>query len=129
MTFVIFCVGNVFFLSHVNHLICALILSGGTSERMGVPKAFLKIGDITFLEKIVSAYCLAGIDKIIVVLNRNLFSGADIGLMLNTVKNIEFVCNSAPELGRFYSIKLGLQKLSHPGYCFIQNIDNPALTI
>ena len=144
MTFIIFLTGNVLFFSPVylnsyqvisyfvfgmNDKIVALILSGGKSERMGVPKAFLKAGNTTFLEKIISSYQQVEIDKIIVVINRSLISDPLIRRIFDSKKNIELVCNSYPELGRGYSIKLGVQNLPVADYCFIQNIDNPFVDV
>lgn len=107
----------------------AVILSGGNSVRMGKPKAFLKFGHITFLEKIISVYQQAGLTNLVIVLNSKLFSHKIIWLLLQQYKNVEWINNPLPELGRFYSIKLGLHKLSGMDYCFIQNIDNPFITV
>lgn len=92
---------------------------------MGEPKAFLKIGNTTFLEKIISAYRQSGIEATVVVLNSKLFAGKRAGLIATANKKTEFISNAFPELGRFYSIRLGVQKLRETDYCFIQNIDNP----
>jgi molybdenum cofactor cytidylyltransferase len=112
-------------------MIGALILSGGDSVRMGTPKAFLKIGNATFLEKIISAYQMAGVTKLIVVLNKKLLSEKNAGWVPSENKNIKVISNPAPELGRFYSIKLGMQKLSSQRirHCFIQNVDNPFIPV
>jgi len=40
-------------------------------------------------------------------------------------KRISFVTNDHPEYERFYSVKIGLQKISDVDYCYIQNVDNP----
>lgn len=105
--------------------ICSLILSGGVSHRMGKPKAFLKIGKTTFIEKIISAYQLAGVEKILVVLNPNLFQDKGMKNITGLYNNVVVVCNSKPEKGRFFSIQTGLKELKDFDFCFIQNIDNP----
>lgn len=135
MILIIFFVANVLFFSPsgleffstglMKKQFGTIILSGGVSERMGKPKAFLKIGNTTFLEKIISAYRQSGIENTIVILNNKISADKRISLIAAVNKNIEFISNAFPELGRFYSIQLGLQKLHEADYCFIQNIDNP----
>ena len=105
----------------MNSTVGALILSGGKSERMKQPKAFLKIGKKTFLEKIISEYLKINADKIVVVVNKNCFE--KIEKTIN--EKIEFVENKFPEMGRFYSIKLGLNKMQKIDFCFLQNVDEP----
>lgn len=41
--------------------------------------------------------------------------------------NVVVVCNPKQELGRFYSVQLGLRSVSEADYCFIHNADNPSL--
>jgi len=103
----------------------ALILSAGKSERFGEPKFMLPLpnGKI-FLENIIDGYLEFGCEQIVVVINPlgldkihqskpDLFDKAD------------FVINDTPILGRFFSIKLGINQLESPKSVFIQNVDNP----
>jgi molybdenum cofactor cytidylyltransferase len=52
-------------------MLAAVVLSAGESSRMGRPKAFLPIDGHTFIERIVAALRLAGLEKIVVVLGHN----------------------------------------------------------
>jgi len=110
-----------------------LILAGGKSERMNFPKAYLLYDGKTFLQKIIDEYVQAGIKNIFVVLNED-FSNGEWKKYLDPIKsNVSIIKNPNPELGRFYSLKLGIKKmLNNPStltpdleFCFIQNIDNP----
>src|ERR1017187_6340720 len=49
----------------------AIILSGGKSERMNYPKAFLEIHGVTFLQKLANTYNKE-VSEIVVVLNQEL---------------------------------------------------------
>lgn len=101
----------------------ALILAAGSSQRMASPKALLQFDkDMTFLEKIVKTYAEWGSGKIVVVVNSSV--GEIVKKMNLLTKLVTFVENDHPEFERFYSVKLGLKKVSLP-FCFIQNVDNP----
>lgn len=104
----------------------SIILAGGYSSRFGTPKPFLKNGSgITFLEMLVNVYHEFGCREIILVLNQNLsesFVNSYPDLFRSKIK---VIYNKKADLGRFYSLKLGLSSLSKPEYCFLQNIDNP----
>lgn len=102
-----------------------IILSGGTSLRMGKPKAFLKTGNTSFINQITTGYLKTNPEKIIVIVNRELY--CDQRVMRLQKKNLEIVCNSVPELGRSFSIKLGIHYLPAVDFCFIHNIDNPGI--
>lgn len=101
-----------------------IILSGGKSERMRFPKAYLYIDGRTFLEKIVDEYFDAEIDEIIVVMNEEFCVGNWKQIFDKLSSKIEIIKNKNPEQGRFHSLKLGLKKVGN-NFCFIQNIDNP----
>jgi CTP:molybdopterin cytidylyltransferase MocA len=101
----------------------ALILAGGQSRRMNFPKAFLRINGRTFLENIVSGYFRAGIRKIAVVMNAELIHRMPVKLL--RMRHLQIIPNAFPELGRFYSLRLGLQELMDMDYTFIHNSDNP----
>ena len=53
-------------------MIAAIILSAGKSERMGSPKALLKLGDRTFLERILDTVAASGIHHVVVVAGHHL---------------------------------------------------------
>ncbi|UCC71083.1 MAG: nucleotidyltransferase family protein [Gemmatimonadota bacterium] len=46
-----------------------IVLAGGRSHRMGRPKALLKVGDQTFLERAIRALQAGGCEEVVVVLN------------------------------------------------------------
>ncbi len=104
---------------------CAVvILAAGKSERMGTPKAFLLYDEgknITFIDKIIAEYQKFGCAEIIVVFNE-----ANVGLIRNNGTNKVIVAiNPAPELGRFYSLQIGISKVQKSNFIFVQNCDNP----
>jgi CTP:molybdopterin cytidylyltransferase MocA len=105
-----------------------IILSAGSSERMGAHKALLRFdNENNFLQKITETYLLAGIEQVIVVVNSELFKliGESSLALYGKVK---LVVNDKPELGRFYSLQTGLKLIPTGNYCFFQNIDNPFTT-
>ncbi len=110
------------------HTSC-IILSAGSSARMGMNKALLKFDeDNTFIRKITETYLLAGIDQIIVVVNTELYK------LINENKpalpeTVKLVINDKPELGRFYSLQTGINHVKTGNYCFFQNIDNPFTSV
>ena len=103
-----------------------IILAGGISNRFGMPKPFLSFdSNSSFLEKIVSVYQEFGCCDVVLVMNQKhspLFCSTIPELFRSKIK---IIYNSRTELGRFYSIKLGVDSLTDSDYCFIQNIDNP----
>ncbi len=102
-----------------------IILAGGKSERMVFPKPYLLFEGQTFLNKIVEEYYSAGITSIYVVLNDNFCKGEWEKYIFQVKSHAEIIKNPNPELGRFHSLKLGIEKMLDFEYCFIQNIDNP----
>jgi CTP:molybdopterin cytidylyltransferase MocA len=109
--------------------ISVIILAGGDSERLKLPKPFLLFSPrITFIEKLISIYSGFGCRKIITVINSKYFD-EEFFSNLQKFSNVLFVINSHPEFGKFYTLKLGISKLTNEKYCFIQNIDNPFTNI
>jgi molybdenum cofactor cytidylyltransferase len=116
--------GRMYSFSQEKNLAC-VILSGGWSSRMGSPKAFLPFDDHrNFLQHIVLQYRSAGISDLVVVVNHTLTAQAC--PMLDCVRVIP---NFHPDLGRVYSIKLGLEQLGLADFCFVQQIDNPFVDV
>ena len=96
----------------------AIILAAGRSRRMGFPKyALAWDAHTTFLEKIIHEYHDFGCDEIILVMNPE--------AKLIKKMPVHLVINSQLDYGRFYSLKLALKQISNPGFCFLQNVDNP----
>lgn len=104
----------------------ALILAAGTSGRMGFPKLLLPFSDDRcFLQEIVNQYASLGCQQIIVVINASDYDLIKHHAEEIVMPEIELVVNEAPQLGRFRSIRLGLDRLNIGHACFLQNIDNP----
>jgi len=102
-----------------------IILSAGSSARMGAHKALLSFdSEKTFLQKITETYLLSGIDQVIVVVNSEL-DELICETNLTLFKNVLLVVNDKPVLGRFYSLQTGIKHLKPANSCFFQNIDNP----
>jgi molybdenum cofactor cytidylyltransferase len=103
-----------------------VILSGGNSSRFGVPKPFLPFDpNITFLEKIVNVYLDFGCSNIVLVLNQKYSDQFSITFTDQFKSQLRIIYNDKSELGRFYSLKLGINAVTKSDFCFIQNIDNP----
>lgn len=102
-----------------------VILAAGLSGRMGVLKPFLKWDNkTTFIEKIISEYIRIGTENIIVVVNSRVHEQINNDLP-QLYEWVRIIVNPEPEKGKFHSLRLGLNELVNPDYCFIQNIDNP----
>lgn len=110
------------------HVSC-IILSAGSSGRMGGHKALLKFDEtFTFVEKITNQYISAGIGEVIIVVSSDLNNNLkDKGISFPA--EIHIVINSKPESGRIYSLQTGIQHVQECNYCFFQNIDNPFTTV
>lgn len=105
--------------------ISAIILSAGESSRMGTPKAFLSdINSKAFINNQINTYKAFGCNEIIVVVNEKVLEFA-VQNKLDCFNQVVIVTNKKLELGRFYSLKLGIQALTGIEYCFIHNVDNP----
>jgi CTP:molybdopterin cytidylyltransferase MocA len=104
-----------------------IILSSGLSQRMGKPKALLNWDDsTTFLEKIIDEYYRASLGKIICMINRIIEPACR---SMKMPGNVKFIVNEHPEWGRFYSIKSGTAEAKDSDFCYIQNVDNPFISI
>jgi CTP:molybdopterin cytidylyltransferase MocA len=101
-----------------------VILAAGFSSRMQAPKPLLPFDNQqVFLEKILAEYRSWGCGEMVVVMNEAIGNWVD--SFHKRWKNVGFVLNRHPELGRFHSLRLGLNELKQAEYCFIQNVDNP----
>jgi CTP:molybdopterin cytidylyltransferase MocA len=109
--------------------VSCIILSAGSSDRMGGHKALLKFDKtFTYVEKITNEYLTAGIGKVIVVVSRELNNEIK-DWEISFPAEIHIVINPKTESGRFYSLQTGIQHLQEGNYCFFQNIDNPFITV
>lgn len=102
-----------------------LILAGGKSERMHFPKPFLKYGNRTFIEKIIDEFSVCNFLEIVVVLNHELLGAFNEENVSKISEKCTLVKNDNSEMGRYHSIKLGINKIIGADFCFIHNVDNP----
>ena len=109
--------------------IAVIILSGGNSSRMNYPKAFLSIGKKTLVEHLSTIYFDFGIQKPIIVLNSILYKEEWAEIISKLSIDNTVLKNNFTELGRSYSINLGLKEVKKEQGCFIQNIDNPDISV
>ncbi|MDX9696488.1 MAG: NTP transferase domain-containing protein [Bacteroidales bacterium] len=102
-----------------------IILAAGKSSRMGIPKWSLRFDEkSSFIKHIISEYHSFGCKEIILVINETDYSSF-VEKKYTLPDNLKLVINKYPEWDRFYSLKLGVEKLSINQFVFIQNIDNP----
>jgi len=89
---------------------------------MGRQKALLSFGDgMNFAAYLVCFFEAYGCDPVVLVVNDEF----DLAC-LPKIKH-QPVINHKVSLGRFFSIRLGLQLISEGSLCFIHNVDNPFL--
>ncbi len=84
---------------------------------------YLFLKSETFLDHIIQIYRRFKVKEIVLVVNESFDLGA-----FHQDDKIKIVINDNLEFGRFYSIQLGLQKLTGQNV-FIQNIDNPFVNL
>jgi len=90
-----------------------ILLAAGNSARMGMDKALLPAGNgLSFAGNLAGKYREAGAGKILLLVNHRL----DQSKLLPG--NIETVVNHQPELGRGWSVQLGLRNLPEGSCCF-----------
>lgn len=101
-----------------------VILTAGSSTRMGYDKAFAKVGETSLLEICLNRYSEAGVRRMGVVCNNLLLGNNDFQLILRNYMHTVTTVNEFPDRGRNSSIRCGLETLSLDAPVFIQNIDN-----
>lgn len=104
--------------------IAGLILSGGSSRRMGSPKALLTIGAETFLDRLIRVFAPV-CSPVVVVLGPH---GPQI---LNTVlrkREGEFVFNDDPERGMLSSLQTGLETVPNADAVIFTPVDYPGIS-
>ena len=102
--------------------VSAVIAAAGLSGRMGKDKAMLAYGNgLCFAENLINCFSVYGCNPVVLVVNET-FNSVQL-------KSCDFipVINHKPDLGRSYSILIGLQSIPKGNCCFIQNADNPFL--
>jgi len=103
-----------------------IILSGGSSQRMGSPKALLKFRQKTFVQKLIDDYTRIGCKPIIVVVGKH---SQEIRRNI-TAHDVRLLDNPHPEGGPISSLKIAVSVLSRdcPGF-FFALIDHPAVKV
>lgn len=108
-------------------MISAIILSAGASRRMGLPKALLDLGGVTFLGRILEAAVAAGLKPRVVVL------GYDADKILESVdlSDAVVVSSESLEAGPIGSIRAGIRTLlNHPvEAALIWHVDQPHVEV
>lgn len=95
---------------------------------MGRPKALLEHPDGgTFLEHLAVTYRQAGVRQRVLVLNAGLLGGP--AEAIARTHGLWVVVNNAPWLGKWHSIRLGMSALRDPGFCFLQAVDQPGVSV
>jgi len=109
--------------------VAALILAAGKSERMNYPKPLLMFSDTkTFIEKIIEEFILFEIKTIVIVTNEFVYKYLkNFEIIISNNQKIKIIINTKLELGRFYSVKLGINEIlkSNTDFTFLHNTDNP----
>ncbi|MCU0257181.1 MAG: nucleotidyltransferase family protein [Vicinamibacterales bacterium] len=111
-------------------LLPAILLSGGASTRMGSPKALLRAGARTFLERVATALLDGGADEVVVV------TGAHHPQIAAEVDGwpaswpIRLVRNETPGADQLSSIQAGLALVDHPGadVALVALVDHPLVS-
>ena len=92
---------------------------------MEYPKALMEWSSgISFMERILGVYHDFGCEKMVVIINDQFPTNLAVDLS-DRYKEAHFIGNQHPEMGRSYSLSLGLSQLEEVPYLYIQNVDNP----
>lgn len=106
--------------------IAVVILAAGFSTRMGTHKSLLMFDEKKrFIQQIVEVYRNSGIEKIVIVANRDNVEKISDLFSNNDLEFLTIVLNEHPEYERFYSLKVGLKEVEGCQACFVQSCDNP----
>lgn len=99
--------------------IAGIILSAGASKRMGSPKWKLKIGGISFLDRILNTFRQAGIRNIYVVFRK-----------MNQYPEGDFIrsINPDPDRGQLSSLKTALDTIPSDVPFLMHLIDRPLIS-
>ncbi len=110
----------------VLHQAAAIIPAAGFSGRMGISKVALAFDQKrTFAEKIVESYLEAGVQQVVLVVNKQGKAALEEKQARFDETRVRIVLNAFPEKERFFSLQTGLIFLQDFRVVFLQNIDNP----
>ncbi len=97
----------------------AVLLAGGRSERVGMPKGLILVNGVTWLEHQVRTLRRAGIEKIVLV--TGYFHSAYLESVNSSHLNIDIVYNEKHEVGPFSSVQTGVS------FCFQNYFNNSGI--
>jgi len=95
--------------AHDEPMISAIVLAAGLSQRMGVPKLGLKLGDKSLLEHVIDNALASKVSEVILVLGPET---AHLQPSLEGLSRVKVVENQQPDQGQSTSLRLGLQCIS-----------------
>ncbi|MBP9151771.1 MAG: NTP transferase domain-containing protein [Flavobacteriales bacterium] len=102
-----------------------LILAGGRSSRMDFPKPWLQYNErSSFLEHIIHIYQKVGVTTVATVINSDFCKNPWVAKIEAISKDCTVISNDQPDLGRLYSIQLGLAHFQSDNI-YIHNVDSP----
>ena len=108
-------------------MISGIILAAGESRRMGSPKALLRYKGETFIERICSAFLLAGVDELIVVLGAR---ADELRRAIPEHPRLRTVVNPRYFQGQLSSLMTGIGALSPDSEAAIVNlVDHPLIAV
>jgi molybdenum cofactor cytidylyltransferase len=106
------------------HKVAAIVLGAGFSTRMGAPKALLKLGETTFLGRLIHLY-----DRLQIPCQVVLGAEWEIISKAESLSRDHYLVNPEPERGPLSSIHLGLEELSRSSTALIPHpVDHPLVT-
>lgn len=106
----------------------ALVLAAGAATRMGQPKEWLRFGEVTCLDLVLTACAEGGVKKVIVV-TRQERKKAVIDHLAGRSEQIEVVVNHSPQEGQSSSLRTALRHLPDETRAFLVfPVDHPLVT-
>jgi len=107
-------------------LIPGVVLAGGSSTRMGSPKALLPLGAGTFLSQVLTTLRASGLDDLVVVTGAH---DAEIRQAVETLAmpGVRVVHNAQHADGQVASLRAALHVVDHPGIAavLVTLVDHP----
>lgn len=107
-------------------IVSAIVLAAGRSQRMGVAKLTLKLGDKSLLEHVIDNVLASKVSEVIVVLGPET---VHLRSSLEGLRRVKVVENQQPDQGQSSSLRLGLQGISQQAQAAIILMgDQPLVT-
>ena len=111
--------------------IAALVLAGGASERMGSPKALLRVGDDTFLTRTVRTLRRAGLERIVLVTGLHHAPTVEALAAAEVGRGVRVVRNATPGGDQLSSMLCGLDAVDAPDVsaAVVALVDHPFVSV